>query len=227
MAHLPWEQIQTVLLDMDGTLLDLHFDNYFWLHHLPQKIAEKENKPVQECEERMRRAYAQVQGKIEWYCLDYWAEKLDLDIMQAKREVEHLISFRPDAIPFLDALRHTHHKVVLVTNAHPKSLSLKVEKTQLDSHIDTLISTHQFGVTKESPKLWQALQAYLNFDPATTLFVDDSQPILDTASQFGIAYTLGVANPDSKQAPNQLVHHPSVTSFMPLVPEILACADNH
>ena len=26
---LAWDEIDTVLLDMDGTLLDLHFDNHF------------------------------------------------------------------------------------------------------------------------------------------------------------------------------------------------------
>ena len=30
-----WHDIDTVLLDLDGTLLDLHFDNYFWCQHLP------------------------------------------------------------------------------------------------------------------------------------------------------------------------------------------------
>ncbi|HBT55971.1 MAG TPA: haloacid dehalogenase, partial [Pseudomonas sp.] len=32
---LNWNAIDTVLLDMDGTLLDLHFDNHFWLEHMP------------------------------------------------------------------------------------------------------------------------------------------------------------------------------------------------
>ena len=36
-----WENIETVLLDMDGTLLDLHFDNHFWLQHVPVCYAEK------------------------------------------------------------------------------------------------------------------------------------------------------------------------------------------
>ena len=31
MLPLAWRDIDTVLLDMDGTLLDLHYDNHFWL----------------------------------------------------------------------------------------------------------------------------------------------------------------------------------------------------
>ena len=37
---LDWSKISTVLLDMDGTILDLHFDNHFWLHHLPLRYSE-------------------------------------------------------------------------------------------------------------------------------------------------------------------------------------------
>ncbi len=220
MALLPWHNIDIVLLDMDGTLLDLHFDTHFWLEHLPKKLSEIHGKPIEQTRAEMRENYQQVQGQIQWYCLDYWAEKLDLDIMEAKREVEHLISIRPDTIPFLDALKAANKEVVLVTNAHPGSLSLKVEKTQLDSHIDKLISTHQFGVTKESQLLWQRLQAYLDFDPSRCLFVDDSQIILDAAKEFGIAYILGVTNPDSKEAENELHDHLTTNNYFDLINDI-------
>ncbi|MFC4698623.1 GMP/IMP nucleotidase [Glaciecola siphonariae] len=221
MALLPWHNIETVLLDMDGTLLDLHFDTQFWVEHIPKKLAQKSGKPLAECQAHMKEAYEQVYGEIQWYCLDYWAEKLDLDIMAAKRELMHLIRMRDDALPFLDALHSSQREVVLVTNAHPGSLSLKVEKTQLDTHIDTLISTHQFGVTKESQSLWQQLQAHLGFDPKHTLFVDDSQRILDAAKEFGIAYTLGISNPDSQAPENVIEGHPSTNNYHDILQSII------
>lgn len=221
MALLPWHKIETVLLDMDGTLLDLHFDTHFWVEHIPKKLAEKTGKSVEECTEDMKGALAEVYGQIQWYCLDYWQERLDIDIMQAKRELAHLIKMRDDCLPFLDALKASNRKVVLVTNAHPDSLSLKVERTQLDAHIDTLISTHQFGVSKESQGLWQQLHAHLNFDPATTLFVDDSERILDAAKAFGVAYTLGITNPDSQQADIDIKGHPYTNNYHDLLESIL------
>ncbi|MHB1015789.1 MAG: hypothetical protein ACYC2W_11000 [Desulfurivibrionaceae bacterium] len=36
---LDWQAIDTVLLDMDGTLLDRHFDDYFWEHYVPENYA--------------------------------------------------------------------------------------------------------------------------------------------------------------------------------------------
>lgn len=220
MPNLNWSQIDTVLLDMDGTLLDLHFDNHFWIEHLPKKLAEKSGRSVQECREEMLAHYERITGQIEWYCLDYWADYLQMDIVAAKREVEHLISMREDTIPFLDALKETGREVVLVTNAHPGSLSLKVEHTQLDSHIDELISTHIFGVTKESQVLWQKLQQKLGFNPNRTLFVDDSLTILQAAKDFGIAHVLAVENPDSQLPHRSIEQFESVSDYRTLLDEI-------
>lgn len=220
MPFLPWNEIDTVLLDMDGTLLDLHFDNHFWIDHIPKKLAERSGKPVEVCRAEMLAHYERVTGQIQWYCLDYWAEQLDMDIMSAKREVEHLIEMRDDTLPFLDALHETGREVVLVTNAHPGSLSLKIEHTKLDNHIDTLISTHEFGVTKESQLLWQQLHERLQFDPARTLFVDDSLTILKSAQTFGIKHLLAVSNPDSKLPERDISEFPSVRDYRDMLDAI-------
>ena len=222
MSKLAWKNIHTVLLDMDGTLLDLHFDNHFWLQHLPQKLATKQNISLQAAKDMMAVEYQQVMGTLSWYCLDFWADKLDIDILEAKREVEHLISIRDDSLPFIDALKASGREVILVTNAHPDSLSLKVEHTKLDEHIDQLISTHEFAVTKESQVLWQKLQQKLGFDPQHTLFVDDSLSILKAAQDFGIKHLLAVSNPDSQQPVRAITEFPAVQDYRYLLDDILA-----
>lgn len=222
LPNMHWTDIDTVLLDMDGTLLDLHYDSHFWLEHLPQTVATQTGQPIEQIKASMLAHYEQVSGQIQWYCLDYWADYLKLDIMAAKREVAHLIALRSDTLPFLDALKASGRNVVLVTNAHPDGLALKIEHTQLDDHIDTLISTHQFGVTKESQSLWQQLQVHLGFDPARTLFVDDSLPILQAARTFGIAHLLAVANPDSQQPVKHIEGFDAVSDYTTLINDILA-----
>lgn len=218
-----WKTINTVLLDMDGTLLDLHFDNYFWQEHLPMRYAEQNNMSFDDALAYINIEVAKVAGQIEWYCLDFWGEKLNLPITKLKREIKDKISLRPDTLPFLDALKKAGKEVVLVTNAHPDSLSLKVERTALDSHIDRLISTHQYGVTKESQLLWQKLQADLNFDNSSTLFVDDSLVILDSAKTFGIKHILAVANPDLQSKvidKEKFINYPYITDYRDIIADI-------
>ena len=34
------QNVDLVLLDMDGTLLDLHYDSHFWLDYVPHAICQ-------------------------------------------------------------------------------------------------------------------------------------------------------------------------------------------
>ncbi|WP_299265862.1 GMP/IMP nucleotidase [uncultured Psychrosphaera sp.] len=217
---LNWSDIHTVLLDMDGTLLDLHFDNHFWIEHVPKAFAKKHSVSLEKAQTELKIQNDAVYGQLEWYCLDYWQQELDLPILELKREISHLIQLRDDTIPFLDALHAAGKEVILVTNAHPNSLSLKVEMTQLDSHIDRLISCHQYGVSKESQRLWQQLQQDIGFDNKHTLFVDDSKPVLDSAKKFGIQHLLAIANPDSKKPAKEITGYVNTTDFRTLITQI-------
>lgn len=217
---LNWSEIDTVLLDMDGTLLDLHFDNHFWMEHTPIAYAQKNGMSVEQAKVLLKKRNDAVYGQLEWYCLDYWEQELDLPIVELKQQISHLIQLRDDTLPFLDALKAANKRVVLVTNAHPDSLSLKVEKTQLDSHIDELISCHIYGVSKESQSLWQQLQQDLGFDPKRTLFVDDSERILVSAQTFGIKHLLAVSNPDSKKPEQRIKGFENVSDYRTLLQDI-------
>ncbi|WP_115717096.1 GMP/IMP nucleotidase [Gallaecimonas mangrovi] len=220
--RLNWAAIDTVLLDMDGTLLDLHFDSHFWLERVPQLLAEKDNISLADAQKRIDAEYQAVFGTLKWYCYDYWTERLNLDIDTASREVKHLISLRDDTLPFLKALRASGRRVILLTNAHPKSLSLKVELTELDKYLDQLVSTHPYRASKEAQSLWHAVQQDLGFDPARTLFVDDSQPILEAARRFGIGYLLGVANPDSQKPHKAFDGFNAISDYRSLLDAIAA-----
>lgn len=215
-----WSKVETVLLDMDGTLLDLNFDTEFWSEYIPKALAQKKAISLLDAKQEMSSKYESVHGKIEWYCLDYWQKELELPIIQLKREISHLIELRPDTIPFLDALKAAKKRVVLVTNAHPDSLSLKLEKTKLDSHIDELISCHTLGAPKEEQKLWRALKEKLNFNESSTLFVDDSHKVLLAAKEFGIKYIIAVENPDSQKPSKKIEGFANTSDFRTLLSEI-------
>jgi HAD superfamily hydrolase (TIGR01509 family) len=198
MPSLPWNTIDTVLLDMDGTLLDLHFDNHFWLHHLPQRYAEHHGISRALADAELLPLFREHAGQLNWYCTDFWSRELNLSIRDLKREVAHLIALRPDADTFLAALRTAGKQVVLITNAHRDSLSLKMERIELAPYFDRLISSHDYGFPKEDQQFWHALQQDCPFTSARSLFIDDSLPILRSAGVFGIGHLLAVRQPDSQ-----------------------------
>jgi putative hydrolase of the HAD superfamily len=213
-----WSAIDTVLLDMDGTLLDLHFDNHFWQEHVPERYAERHRLPHAEARSRLTDIYRAKAGTLDWYCVDYWTRELQLDIARLKEEVAHLISVHPDVPRFLNALRAAGKGVVLVTNAHQKSLSLKMARTGLQAHFDLLITSHEVGLPKEDPAFWPALRAVLPHDPARTLLIDDSLPVLRAARQGGIAHLLAVYLPDTRQPEKDVGEFAALRHFAEIMP---------
>jgi putative hydrolase of the HAD superfamily len=213
-----WSQIDTVFLDMDGTLLDLHFDNHFWLEHMPRRYAEYHGLAQETARAHLNAHYERHSGTLNWYCLDFWSSELALDIVQLKEEVAHLIAVRPDVPAFLQALRVSKRRVVMVTNAHPKSLDLKMRETGIDAYFDALISSHQVGLPKEHPDFWRGLQSIEPFNRQRTLFVDDSLPVLKSAQAYGITHLLAVCNPDSKQPHKDCGDFMAITSFEQVMP---------
>lgn len=212
-----WNEINTVMLDMDGTLLDLHFDNFFWLDHLPARYAEIHGLDRDSANRKLNEDIKRYEGTLQWYCLDFWSDKLQVDIPSLKREVMHKIQMRPHVGEFLMRLRALGKKVLLVTNAHPKSLGLKLEVTQIDQLLDVIVSSHEFNEPKESQRFWQQLQAREGFDPARTLFIDDTARILESAKTYGIKYLLGIHQPDSQQA-RRMEQFPAIEHFDEIMP---------
>lgn len=196
---LPWDRIDTVLLDMDGTLLDLRFDNWFWQEHVPAVWGAQRGLSYEDARRMLEPRFVAMRGRLEWYCIEHWSRELGLDLPAIKQGVREQVAWIPGAEAFLGRLRALGKRSVLVTNAHPETLAIKDAHVDLVGHLDAVYSTHPFGAPKEDPVFWPRLAATLWFDPARTLFVDDSLPVLRAAAGYGIAHLRAIRCPDSGQ----------------------------
>jgi putative hydrolase of the HAD superfamily len=215
-----WNQIDVVFLDMDGTLLDLHFDNHFWLEYVPRRYAEARGMVLDEAKDELMSRYRSVEGTLEWYCVDHWSRELGLDIALLKREVDHLIAVHPHVADFLDAMHGLGKRRILVTNAHQKSLALKLERTRLGGHLDGVVCSHELGLPKENPEFWDRLRVVEPFDRERTLFVDDSPSVLASARRYGIRWLLRVLRPDTQGPVREAEGYDAIHDFSEILPKI-------
>lgn len=213
-----WQHIDTILLDMDGTLLDLHFDNHFWQHHLPLRYAEKHGRDHDEVRVELAARFKRHEGTLPWYSVDFWENELEVDLVAFKQELSHLIAVHPGVVDFLEAARGAGKRVLLVTNAHHKSLTLKMACTGLSPHFDAMITSHELELPKEDPRFWDALRAVAPFDPQRTLLVDDTIAVLDSAHQYGIRELRSIAQPDSRLPVRAPTRYSALNSFADLLP---------
>ena len=215
--QIPLQDIKYVLLDMDGTLLDKYFDDYFWEHLLPEKYAEKKNITFGKAKEELLAKYKTHEGTLNWTDIDFWSREVAIDIPALKEQIHHLIEIHPHVEDFLKMLRRHRKKVFLVTNAHYKVLDLKLKKTELGRYFHAAITSCEIGYPKEMPEFWKKAEKQLGFEKEKTLFIDDTVAVLKTAAKYGIRYILHKTYASSKVKKATKEEFPVIEDFRELM----------
>jgi putative hydrolase of the HAD superfamily len=213
-----WSRIHTVLLDMDGTLLDLRFDNYFWTELVPLRWGAARGLALHEAQAELRPRFAAQQGTLQWYCTDHWSQQLGLNVAALKHEAREHIRYLPGAETFLQTVRQLARQVILVTNAHLDAFAVKAQYTGLGQHFDQIVSSHSLGYPKEAAAFWPQLQQQLGLVREQALFVDDNLSVLRAAQAFGIGQIFAVAKPDSTLPVRHIAEFPAVNAVLELLP---------
>lgn len=214
---LDWSQIHDVLLDMDGTLLDRHFDNFFFEEELPRRYAAIHRLAFEDARDRLMTMYRSVEGELAWTDLHYWTERVGIDVVAMHKELDHMIGFLPGAEEFLHELRRLGKRVTIVTNAHEAGVAVKTAKTGLDRHVDRIVDAYEVGYLKMREEYWPACRRLIGFDPERSLYVDDDEHCLSAARQFGIGRIVHSAKSSSQLPPAPSASFASVERLSHLV----------
>ncbi|MGD9947107.1 MAG: HAD family hydrolase [Desulfobulbus sp.] len=214
----PWGEIDTVLLDMDGTLLDKHFDDYFWEQYLPEHYSLEYEISVEEAKKQLFERYHKVRDTLDWADLDFWSRELGLDLQELKMRINHLIGVHPYVIEFFEFCLKNRKKLYLITNAHSQSLAIKLQKTAIGPWFDRIVCASEVGVAKEEPVFWERLESLLGYDKKRAVLVDDTEKVLFSAREHGLAYLLFLARPSSRQRVQYSCNFPSIEYFKELLP---------
>jgi putative hydrolase of the HAD superfamily len=215
---LDWNQIDTILLDLDGTILDLNFDLEFWLEYVPKVYSKKNNINFQTAKEIIISKINSQEGRLAWYCLDYWEKQLELDIMKLKTDISHLIQVHDHALTFLQRAKDNNKRIYLVTNAHRKGIKLKMKMSRIEGFFDEIISSHDFGVPKQQQQFWKELDKKIDFNKERSIFFDDSLDVLEAAAKFNIKNVIAISKPSTKIAKKNVPGYRNIENFCEVIP---------
>ena len=212
-----WGAIDTVFVDMDGTLLDLRFDTFFWREVVPQRYARLHNMTVSAAQAALAPRFDAKVGTLEWYCLDHWTRDLGMDLKALKHEHSEGVRFLPGAQEFLASVRARGKRLVVVTNAHRDTFAVKAERTGIDRLVDSVVCSHDLAAPKESRAFWHALEEREPFDAGRTLLIEDSLVVLAAARAYGLKHTIAIRCPDSQLAPRAIAEFTAIDGVFELV----------
>jgi len=212
-----WASIDTVLLDLDGTLLDQAYDNHIWRDLIPQRFAMARGMDLHAAYAEIARLFAGRSGTLDWYDIDFWSRTLGVDVAALHREVRSHVCWLPGAREFLAKMREQGKRLVLLTNSHPLALAVKHEESGVLDHLDAAATSHEFGAPKEQPQFWHAARARFGYDPARSLFADDNAKMLAAARDAGVRWVYGVRHWDTKGSRREHLDHDAVDAVLDLV----------
>ena len=178
------------LIDLDGVVLDTSYDNYFWQKHIPRVYAQKKAIDEKDAIRVTHTLFNYKKKTKDWYDVIYWSNLLDIDIIHEKKKSENmsLIKLHEGSLDILERLSNLNKKLFLVTNAHRKTLEIKLSKFDLSKYFDELVCSHELGYVKEDIQFWHLLRNKLQID------YNDSVLIEDTFDNIKSAYHAGVSN---------------------------------
>lgn len=212
-----WDDIDDVLLDMDGTLLDRHFDNVLFEEALPQRYAERQALSLDQARRSLMAMYRSVEGQLEWTDLAYWSRRVGVDVVALHRELDYLIAFLPGAKEFLARLRQSGKRITILTNAHRAGVEIKAAKTGLDRYVDRIVDAFEVGYLKMHRDYWPHCRRLVGFDPTGSLYVDDDEQCLAAAEQFGIGRVYHRSKSSSQLPPDPSTQFTSIEDFSSLM----------
>jgi len=190
-----FKDIECLLIDMDGVILDNAYDNDFWQNQIPEVIADSKGIGFDDAKRLAIQIFNYKKNTKDWYDVDYWSNMLDIDIEAQKRSEKSFsrISLYDGVIDTLNVLKNKT-KMILITNAHRKTLNIKLEKYNLTPYFDEMVCAHELHYVKEDIQLWYMLRSKYRLDYEKTLLVEDTINNINVGLSAGISGAIYVGD---------------------------------
>lgn len=172
-------KIKVISFDVDGTLVPSDFINAVWMEGIPSLYAQKHNISFEKAYEIVTKAYDEVgEHRIEWYFLDYWIKRFELNITKEElfNKYKDKVKVYKDAEETIRKLSN-RYKLIISSNAEKDFILFQLKPLlPLFNHIFS--ATSDFNELKKSREFYERVCKLLNIKPEEMVHVGD-HPVFD------------------------------------------------
>ena len=202
---------------MDGTLLDLAYDDFIWNDLLPIRYAQQHGCSLEQSQKTLHTFYQEHNHTLNWYSSRFWTSKVGVDVLAMQIEHKHKVALRPHCLELLNYLKQNGYPIWLATNADCAGLKFKLEHMGIADYFDVIVSSEQIGHAKEFIEFWQGLNAQHPFDAQTAYFIDDTEKVLNGAHKYGVKHLFSIQQPSSSKAARDVSAYPMLDQLTDLI----------
>jgi len=209
-----FKETECILFDMDGVILDNTYDNNFWQNQIPAALAKKRGCSFEDAKRLAVQIFNYKKNTMDWYDLDYWSNMLDIDIEEQKRLPESYdkIKLYDGVFDILKKIKKDR-KIILITNAHRKTLKIKLKKYDLSPYFDDMVCAHELHYVKEDIQLWYMLRSKYQLDFKKTILIEDTIKNILVGLSAGISGAVYLGNEEFSKRQN-IVMHSSINDIL-------------
>ena len=185
-------KVRFVSLDLDGTIVNRDYVDYFWLELVPTLYSERHGLNLEDAKREVQRQYDEIGPKdLRWYNPEYWFQRFGLDsgmLSWALEEAGRFVKPYRDALEFIEAVKG-EVQLVLSTSASCEFIKLVFarvpELEQAFAHVFS--STSDFSLPGKPPEFYKAILKQLGAEPSEIIHAGD-----DEEADYRIPASLGI-----------------------------------
>lgn len=170
--------IKILSFDLDGTLVKSTYADKVWLEGLPVLYSNEKNIPIDLAKEKIYKLYEEVgQDKKEWYDIDWWFKKFDLNqswknLLDSYRDQ---IMLYPETIETLEELKNDFI-LIIISNAKREFIEIQLKETNLKPLFKYVFSSlSDFDAVKKTLDVYRKILNKLNIQPKELIHVGDNK----------------------------------------------------
>lgn len=165
--------LKIISFDVDGTLVDLEYNDLVWFKEIPELVAKKKKINFEESLKLVKEEYSRLgEHNLNWYDIKYWISYFDLEVSYKKilEKYESQIKIFPDVIPTLEELKKDF--TLIVTTAMPREFLIPKMKKLEQYFKNSFSALSDFKELKNS-EIYFKICKILNVYPEQIMHIGD------------------------------------------------------